>query len=63
MSAAPARRPAEPEREHLAEVIPLWRNRSRPHRRPVNGHHGDCPYPHTDPLHCGVCAGIRKGKP
>jgi hypothetical protein len=29
-------------------------------RRPVNGHHPDCPYPHTaPPEHC--TQGIRKG--
>lgn len=34
-----------------------------PVRRPLNGHHADCPYPATDPRHCVVCQGIRKGRP
>ena len=53
-----------PERQHLAEVIELWRH--QPHhsitaRRAINGHHADCPYPHTDVEYCPVCQGIRKG--
>jgi hypothetical protein len=61
MSAAAARRPSV-EREHLAEVIPLWRNRNHPARQHRNGHHADCPYQRTSPDHCGICASIRKGK-
>jgi len=61
--ALPQPEPA-PEREHLAQVIELWRH--RPHhgsapRRSINGHHPDCPYPHTARAHCSVCEGIRKG--
>lgn len=66
MSAQPARHrgpaPAT-SRERLAEVIPLWRNRSRPPRRSINGHHADCPYPRADAEFCGICASIRKGTP
>lgn len=32
-----------------------------PERRTRNGHHGDCPYPTTDPQWCTICASIRKG--
>lgn len=35
----------------------------RPARRPVHGHHPDCPYGHqaTDPQTCGICQAIIKG--
>lgn len=61
--AAPDPEPV-PDREHLAPVVELWRHRphrSRPGRRAVNGHHADCPSPHTDPEFCSVCQSIRKG--
>lgn len=67
---AAARAAGHPEpsrdREQLAKVIPIWRHSrypSRPARRPINGHHPDCPYQHAVPEHCSVCASIRKGQP
>lgn len=33
---------------------------SRPPRRPRNGHHADCPYPHQPAPTCHICNGIRK---
>jgi hypothetical protein len=30
-----------------------------PPRRPRSGHHPDCPYPGTDPAHCGICRSTR----
>ncbi len=28
-------------------------------RRPQRGHTADCPYPTTDPNHCGICRSER----
>ena len=45
----------------LAKVIPIRPYVSAPHRRSINGHHPDCPYPTRDVAYCHVCQGVRKG--
>ena len=53
-----------------AEVVPLHPTRTQrasrwPTRRPIAGHHPDCPYAHRGaPVdHCGPCQGLRKARP
>lgn len=43
----------------VGRVVPI-RGRASRRRQPLNGHLADCPYPKTNPEHCGICASERK---